>query len=604
MTEAKRRPGEPANLEALAALAQREHRAGRLPEAAAACQEILAVRPDLHEVQNYLGILLAQQGKVDQAMGRFEQALILQPNYADAQNNAGAVLLGQGRLAEAAGRFAQAIALNPANADAHNNLGSVLLNQGRPVEAAAHYTQALALRPDAAEIHNNLGNALLGQGLPAEAAARFRQAVALRPNYPEAFNNLGNALVRLRDLTEAVTQFRQAVALRPNYFEAENNLSSALALLGRFDEAVACCERVLALLPNQAEAYNNFGSVLLKQGKLDEAAARYRQALSLKPDYAEPELGLAICHLTVGDYERGWPAYEARLRANGFLPPPGIPRWKGEALSGRTLLVVAEQGLGDMIQFLRYLRPLKELGARVILTPPAVLRPLLASFRDADELWLEGTAEQPLPVADFYLPLMSAPLALLGTSLAIPADVPYLWADPHLAEQWRQELSGIKGFKIGIAWQGSREYRSDRWRSIPLAEFAPLAALPGVQLVSLQKGFGTEQIATVDFSVLDLSARLDQAAGPFMDTAAVIRNLDLVVTADTAMAHLAGALGAPVWVAMRRWPDWRWQREREDSPWYPTLRLFRQSQFGQWSDVFERMAAAVEKRLSEKWGHH
>ncbi|HEX4146742.1 MAG TPA: tetratricopeptide repeat protein [Pirellulales bacterium] len=530
MTAANPTPGEPATLEALFALAQREHRAGRLAEATAACGQILAIRPDLFELQNYLGVLLAQQGKLDEALARFEQALVLKPNYADAHNNAGSVLLSQGRLVQAAARYTQALALDPNNADAHNNLGSVLLHQGRLAEAAAHYTRALAIRPDHAEAHNNLGNALVEQGLLVEAAARFEQAVALRSDY--------------------------------------------------------------------AEAHNNLGSVLVSQGRLDEAAARYRQAIALRPDYAEPQLGLATCYLATGDYQRGWPANEARLRVTGFVPPAGIPRWTGEPLAGRSLLLVPEQGLGDAIQFLRYIRPLKELGARVVLACPKALGRLLASHSDVDELFILGSAAA-LPRVDFYLPLMSAPAALLATTSAIPADVPYLWADPRLTEHWRQELAGIAGLKIGIVWQGSREYRSDRWRSIPLARFAPLARLPGVRLISLQKGFGSEQVATVGFPVLDLSGQLDQVAGPFMDTAAVIGNLDLVVSPDTAIAHLAGALGAPVWLALQSSPDWRWMRDRDDSPWYPTARLFRQSRFGQWPDVFERMAKAIQTWRSD-----
>jgi hypothetical protein len=206
-------------------------------------------------------------------------------------------------------------------------------------------------------------------------------------------------------------------------------------------------------------------------------------------------------------------------------------------------------------------------------------------------------ADAELPHCDFYLPLMSAAMALETSAATIPGDVPYLAANPRLTDGWRAELMKTEGFRVGIAWQGSREYTSDRWRSMPLACFAPLARLPGVRLVSLQKGFGAEQIATVDFPVLDLSNRLDEAAGPFMDTAAVIRNLDLVITPDTVVAHLAGALAAPVFLALQCSPDWRWMLDREDSPWYPTMRLFRQSTLGQWTDVFERMAQAVAQRL-------
>ena len=260
-------------------------------------------------------------------------------------------------------------------------------------------------------------------------------------------------------------------------------------------------------------------------------------------------------------------------------------------MAGRSLLLLAEQGLGDTLHFVRYARMLKERGARVVLACQAALGRLLASHPDVDELFILGSAEE-LPRLDFYLPLLSAPAHLARRRRRFPAKFPTSAADPELTDHWRQELAGIEGFKIGIAWQGSRDFPLDRWRSIPLAQFAPLASLPGVRLVSLQKGFGSEQVAAVDFPVLDLSDRLDEMAGPFMDTAAVIRIVDLVVTSDTAIAHLAGALGVAVWVALPFSPDWRWLLERDDSPWYPTMRLFRQTTIGEWPDVFARIASA------------
>ena len=353
----------------------------------------------------------------------------------------------------------------------------------------------------------------------------------------------------------------------------------------------------MALRPDYAEAHNNLGNVLLDQGKFDESAARFEQALALRPDYAVAQMGLASCYLVQGKYELGWPAYEGRLRLPGVEPQPSLPRWTGEPLAGRRVLLVAEQGLGDTLHFVRYARLLKERCARVVLACHAALGRLLASHPDLDELFILGSAVD-LPRSDFYLPLLSAPGAFHTTASTIPSEVPYLSADPELTDQWRRELAGIDGFKIGIAWQGSRGYRFDRSRSIPLADFAPLASLPGVRLVSLQKGFGSDQVATVDFPVLDLSGRLDEVAGPFMDTAAVIRNLDLVVTPDTAIAHLAGALGVPVWVALQFSPDWRWLQGRDDSPWYPTMRLFRQTTFGGWPEVFERITKAIKARRS------
>ena len=564
MTTASPTPGEPAALNALVALAQREHRAGRLAEAAEACRKILAIRPDIAEAHNELGIILAKQDRLDEARPRFEQALALKPGYAEA----------------------------------HNNLGNVLLRQGKLDEAAAHYEQALALSPNYPEAQNNLGNVLWSQGKLDEAAARFKQALALSPNYAEAHNNLANVLLRQGKLDEAVARSEQAVALNPDYAEAHNNLGIALWRQGKLDEAAAHHERALALRPRLVEAYNNLGNVLKGYGKLVEAAARYRQALAIRPDFTHAQLGLATCYLVEGDYERGWPAFESRLRIPGFVPQHPLPRWTGEPLAGRSVLLLGEQGLGDTIQFVRYARALKKLGARVVLACQAGLGRLLASYPDADELFLLGSDGQ-LPHCDYCLPLLSAPLAFRTDAATIPVEVPYLSADPELTAKWRAELAGVDGLRIGIVWQGSRGFDLDRQRSIPLAQFAPLASLPGVRLVSLQKGFGSEQVATVDFRVLDFSARLDEVAGPFMDTAALIRNLDLVIAPDTAIAHLAGALGVPVWLALSCTSDWRWLQGRDDSPWYPTMRIFRQTTFDQWPDVFERMANAVRARRLE-----
>ncbi len=531
MTAASPTPGEPAELEALVALAQREQSAGRLVEAALAYRKILAIRPD--------------------------------------------------------------------SAGICNNLGNVLMAQGNLGEAAAQYERAVAIRPDYAQAQYNLGNTLKQQGKLEQARARFEQAVALRPDFAEAHNNLGSILWRQGKLDQAGPRFEQALALRPDYAEAHNNLGNVLVSQGKLDEAAASYEQTLALRPDLADVHNNLANVRLGQGKLDEAASHYKQALALRPNYAEAQLGLAVCFLVEGDFERGWPAYEGRLRLPGLEPQPGLPRWTGQPLAGRSLLLLAEQGLGDTLHFVRYARLLKERGARVALATQAALGKLLANHPDLDELFILGAGKK-LPRSDFYLPLLSAPGAFHTDAATIPCDVPYLTADAGLVDAWRRELAGIDGFKVGIAWQGSRDYRFDRWRSMPLDCFAPLARLPGVRLISLQKGIGSEQVARVDFPLLDLSGRLDEVTGPFMDTAAVISSLDLVVTANTAIAHLAGALGVPVWLALQFSPDWRWLLGRDDSPWYPTMRLFRQTTFGQWSDVFQRMADAVQAFRSQR----
>ena len=427
-----------------------------------------------------------------------------------------------------------------------------------------HFESVIALRPDHAEAHNNLGGALWKQDKREEAARQFQRALALRPDFAEALNNLGGYFVDREMLDEAIARFEQALALRPDY----------------------------------PEALNNLGKALLQLDQTSEAMARFEQAIALRPDYPDALATLGACYLAQGDYERGWPRYEARMRLPGLEPLSELPRWTGQPLAGRTLLLVSEQGLGDTLHFVRYARRFKAMGARVVMAAPPVLGRLLASCADFDELYLLGSTVEFIS-ADFYLPLLSAPAALGTDATSIPCDVPYLSANPGLVERWRQELAPVDGFRIGIVWQGSRRNDGDRFRSMALAHFAPLAKLPGVRLVSLQKGFGSEQVAQVDFPVLDFSDRLDEAAGPFMDSAAVIRNLDLVVAADTSTAHLAGALGAPIFLAISYSPDWRWLLDRDDSPWYPTMRLFRQTKHKLWPEVFERIAAAVQALREE-----
>jgi Tfp pilus assembly protein PilF len=465
-----------------------------------------------------------------------------------------------GQLAQAEQLYRAVLRADPRQAEAHLRLGLLCQARGRPAEELACYAAAVRCRPEYAAAHANLGAALLEQGRPAEARASLEQAVRLRPELAAAHNSLGVALQQQGQPAAALACFQQALRLRPDF----------------------------------AEAHNNLGNALQAQGKLDEALASFDEALRLQPDYADAHLNRAQAWLLAGEYERGWPEYEWRWRCKEFVPPPcPPPLWDGSPLAGRTVLLRAEQGLGDTLQFIRYAALVRQQGATVVAECQKPLLRLLAGCPGIDRLIAPGL---PLPEVDCQVPLLSLP-GLLGTTLAtVPATVPYLDADAGLVAHWAEQLRSLRGFKIGIAWQGNPSYSSDRTRSLPLAEFAPLAQIEGVQLISLQKGPGAEQLrAAGQFPVLDLGGRLDETAGAFMDTAAVMKNLDLIITSDTAIPHLAGALAVPVWVALRFVPDWRWLLHREDSPWYPTMRLFRQSRPGDWPEVFERIAAAVRK---------
>lgn len=470
----------------------------------------------------------------------------------------GAELLKRSKVADAVLAFEQALRLRPGSAEAHNSLGVALRLQGRLDETIFHCREAVRLAPEMAEAHSNLGSMLEEQGQTDEAIASLKEALRLEPDFANAYSNLGVASYRRRQYAETVEYYRRAIALKPDL----------------------------------AEAHNNLASVLFDLGQSDEALASFTEAIRLRPDYREPHWGRALVWLSRGEFERGWPELEwrpsllERRRSSQ-------PRWDGSDLTGRTILLDAEQGLGDTLQFVRYGSLLKQQGARVVLVcQPRLVRLLAAGCPAVDEVVAAGES---LPPFDVHAPLLSLPAIFRTTVASVPADIPYLHPEPQLVASWRAELSQVPGFKIGIAWRGNAQHRGDRERSIPLTEFEPLARVPGVQLISLQKGPGAEQLALARqrFPLLDLGERLDEAAGPFMDTAAIMQCLDLAVTCDSAVCHLAGALGVPVWAAIPTVPDWRWLLNRDDSPWYPRLRVFRQMKLGQWSDVFQRIAAAA-----------
>lgn len=476
-------------------------------------------------------------------------------------------------------------------ADALAREASERLKQGQAAPAAEALEHALRLRPDWPELHNSLGVALRLQGRLDEALSHCREAVRLAPDMAEARNNLGSMLTEQGNLEEAIDSLRDAIRLKPDFANAHSNLGVVFYRQHRYAEAVAEYRQALAYNPAFAEAHNNLGSVLFDLGQAAEALASFNEAIRLQPDYRQAHLGRALVWLSRGDYEQGWPEFEWRLSA-GRSPPGHVRRWTGDELAGRTLLLEAEQGLGDTLQFVRYASLVRRQGGRVVLACQPRLVPLLAaSCPTVDQVVPQAETRPPFDVS---LPLFSLP-GLFGTTLAsVPADLPYLHLQRSLVEKWRAILSDVPGFKVGIAWQGNPQYHGDPERSFPLTEFEALARVPSVRLISLQKGPGAEQLLAAQrhFPVIEFE-QLDETAGPFMDTAAMMKSLDLVITCDSAICHLAGALGVRTWVAIAAAPDWRWLQDRDDSPWYPTLRLFRQEKIGDWKGVMRRMAATL-----------
>ncbi len=475
-----------------------------------------------------------------------------------------------------------------------------LQKQGRIDDAIRLYRRALALNPSDAAALRCLGTAYKSRKQFAMAAACFQRAVALCPAFPEAWNNLGNTLSEQGDVEGAAECFRRAFTVQPGFAGAHFNFAQAEDKLGRFDVAAAACRRAIELAPRSAEFYNGLGTAEYNAQRIDAALAAYDQAIRINPEFATARYNRSHAWLLLGDYERGWPEYEWRWKLDS-VPAPKFeqPRWDGTSLPHGCILLDAEQGLGDTIQFVRYARLVKERVGRVILR---CQRPLLALFDAVDGVDARIAKDEPTGPFDVWAPLLSLPLYFTRSLEAIPNAVPYLTARPSLVEFWKMQLENVEGFRVGVHWQGNPAFCKDRFRSIPLNAFEPLAQTPGVQLVSIQKGPACEQLYQPDltFHVLDLKLSLDEIHGAFLDTAAILKCLDLVVTSDTSVAHLAGALGVETWLAVPHVPEWRWLLDRDDSPWYPTMRLFRQGRTGQWNDVFERMAAQLRPRIAAR----
>jgi len=573
------------------------HQAGRLHESEQKYRQILSVEPNHAAAWHHLGVTAIQMGNREAAERYIKRALELQPLYPEAYCNLGLVLRSQGKHDEAVACLREALKLKPDFADANCGLGTVLLDKGKWDEAAASLRRALELKPDHALAFIGLGTALEHQGDLDEAVVCFRRGLELQPDCAQGHNNLGSALSRQGKLHEAIASYRCALDHKPECVETRLNLGSALQDSGLLEEAIDCYRQALELNPVFADALSNLGTAYQEQGRFEDAADCYDRTLELSPNSAGGHSNRATLMLLAGDFENGWPEYEWRWKTGQLqLREYPQPRWDGQPLGGKTVILHSEQGLGDTIQFIRYATAVEALGGTVVVECPKSLVKLLANCPGIDRLVGQGDE---LPPFDFYAPLLSLPGVFKTTLDTIPAHVPYLFADRTLVDEWREKLSGIDGFRIGINWHGRAGQMEFRKRNIPLEFFAALAKIPGVRLVSLQMGEGCEDLVRKcgSLPILELGPDFDAIHGSFMDTSAVMMNLDLVITSDTSIPHLAGALGVPVWLALPFVPDWRWLLQRSDSPWYPTMRVFRQKKIGDWAGVFEEIEGALRERV-------
>lgn len=566
------------------------HRRGDLDTAEAGYRAILRAQPNHFDATHLLGAVLAARGRNKEAETILRRAIALNPKVAAAHNNLGNAVKAQGRVEESLGLYDKAIALDPNYTDAFNNRGNVHLKLGYSEQALSDYDRALTLNPNYINALQNSAKILAEMHRYEEALVRNDRALALEANSAETWLRSGNVLIHLKRPADALASYDRALSLEPNHIDALINRSAALEGLGRPQDALSDLDRALAVRPNDPGALNNKATILKSLGRIEEACGVYEKALAVAPNDAEARTNYAMALFLKGDFSGGWREYEARWRKKvnkGKHPPISFPIWNGEPLDGRRIVVFAEQGLGDIVQFSRYLRLLQQRGADVTFLVTGKMHALLRTAFPGVTLSSE-VKEVVAQNFDYQIAMMSLPLRLGPMLENIPAGTPYLKSDTQRIHRWREQI-GTQGFKIGICWQGNPDVAVDLGRSVPLASFAPLASVPGVRLISLQKNAGSEQLEACGFDIENLGADFDAGRDAFLDTMALMQSLDLVISPDTSIAHVAGALGRPSWVALKFVPDWRWMMAGTDTPWYPSMRLFRQTRADDWAEVFGGM---------------
>jgi tetratricopeptide (TPR) repeat protein len=536
-----------------------DHRAGRTAQAEEIYRRILSQKPTLAPVLNLLGVLLGQTDRNEEAIGLIRRA----------------------------------IQLNPSQASFHGNLAHVLKNSAQNESAAAEYRRAIALRENDPEGWRGLGDCLHALEQFAEAADAHRRAIHFKPDYVEAHNNLGMALSKLELWNEAAAAFRAAIALRPEYPRAHHSLGIALKWQGEYAEAIACYRTALKQKPDFVDAWTNLGVALAASMNHAQALAAFNRALELQPDNPMAHWCLALSLLAGGDYSAGWPEYEWRWKTGDTaLRPPNYaqPLWDGSDPAGRRIMIYVEQGFGDAIQFIRFIPQLLEVNGKFLLECPPELFTLLNRWPGLKVI----PRGQPLPDFDLHIPLLSLPRILGITLDKLPGPIPYLFADPDRLEKWKRRIDPGKHLNIGLVWAGNPQHRQDRSRSATLAAFAPLASIDGLRFFNLQKGPAAAQAENPPsgMTLIDHTAELHD----FSDSAALISNLDLVISVDTSIVHIAGALGKPIFVLLAFSPDWRWMIGQSDSPWYPSVRLFRQPKPGDWATPIGQIVETLRNR--------
>ena len=570
---------------------------GRPQKAAQSYRQALSLNPDDVDSMQLLATLLGEAGEWEPASALYAQLLEREPQKTEWCYRLGQALKGQGRMSEALVFYRQAVLLHPNVADGHFNLGRALFEAQHRSESVQCFRRVLALEPDDAEAYNYLAQILHECGDVGQAKQAYLEALRYRPDFVEALANLGALLMEMSALNSAEALLRRAVQLAPDFSCAHSNLGTVLARQGRFVEAFESFRRVLLNDPSNAVALSSMGFSLDALGDLEGARECFKLALKADPDSALLRFNLSSHLLLEGNFAEGWSWYECRWEVRQFTGKPRAyaqPRWQGEDIAGGSIFLFAEQGLGDTLQFARYALLLVERGAQVFLEVQPALGQLLRTLHPAIKVLIKDQEE--VPATDWYCPLLSLP-KVFGTDLSnVPATVPYLHADKEKAKQWARRLH-VPGLRVGVVWCGNPEHTRDRLRSIPFAQFRQLMGVAQTSVYSLQKGGAAIQVSLADAE--PALCDLDSYLLDFTDTAAVVANLDLVITVDTAVAHLAGAMGKPVWILLAHAPDWRWLTVQTESPWYPTARLFRQSSPGDWGETLVQVKKALSALVSQ-----
>ena len=564
------------------------HQAGRFQEALDHYHQALQADPRRADIYQYMAAIFNRQNQPEKAVACLQQAVTLNPTKFESVYNLAHILRRLNRIDEAISHYKQAIALNPGFAASHYNLANIYLGQARYDSACDCYHQAIGHQPHYPNAHNNLGMAFKQRGHTNQAIRCFEKAIEQNPRYADAYNNLAIELKDRGQTQDAIALLHKAVTLNPDHALAFNTLANAYKDLEQWDQAIDAYHKAITIDPDFTDAYANLATILCLTHQHESALEAYHRALTLDPDNSGAHYNRSLLLLLLGDYQQGWPEYQWRkknsvgrhCRDDHLMSP----RWDGASFVGQRLLVYCEQGLGDTIQMLRYLPLVKDLGGTLLLQAPQTI---LTLFHDTP--WIDEYLDQDLsdPIHDDqHISIMDLPLVFNTTLETIPSITPYVTARPDKLAYWRQQLNSDR-LKVGIVWAGNPQHKNDKNRSCPPRCFETLRGLNHIQWVSLQKGRARKEheILARCLDITDLSDRLEDLS----DCAAVIANLDLVISVDTAVAHLAGAMGKAVWILIPDTPDWRWMRQRPDSPWYASVTLFRQAQTGDWQTVFDRL---------------